>query len=71
MSSHEDGGLSYRVLVMCTGLDKLLNTAEDVKVMQKELEAMKPQLLAAQGAAQEMLVHIEADRVGQRTPMFY
>lgn len=56
---------------MCTGLDKLLNTAEDVKVMQKELEAMKPQLLAAQEAAQEMLVHIEADRVGLHTPVFY
>lgn len=56
---------------MCAGLDKLLNTAEDVKVMQKELEAMKPQLLAAQGAAQEMLVHIEADRVGQLTTTVY
>uniref|UniRef100_A0A1B6D8V0 Dynein heavy chain coiled coil stalk domain-containing protein n=1 Tax=Clastoptera arizonana TaxID=38151 RepID=A0A1B6D8V0_9HEMI len=45
-----------------TGLDKLLSTAEDVKVLQKELAIMKPQLEAAQIAAGNMLVDIEADR---------
>lgn len=50
-------------IALVPGLDKLLTTAEDVKVMQIELEEMKPQLESAQVAAQEMLVIIEADRV--------
>lgn len=37
------------------GLDKLLSTAEVVKVLQKELSEMKPELEAAQASAEEML----------------
>ncbi|XP_046687492.1 LOW QUALITY PROTEIN: dynein axonemal heavy chain 1-like [Homalodisca vitripennis] len=56
------------ILRLQTGLDKLFNTAEMVKVMQKELEEMKPQLESAQVAAQEMLVEIEGDReVAEKT----
>ncbi|KAJ8395762.1 hypothetical protein AAFF_G00029990 [Aldrovandia affinis] len=43
-------------LRMKTGLDKLLNTAEDVSKMQEELEVMRPQL---EEAAQDTLVTME------------
>ncbi|RZF38667.1 hypothetical protein LSTR_LSTR003473, partial [Laodelphax striatellus] len=43
------------------GLDKLLTTAQEVQVLQKELAEMKPKLEAAQVAAEDMLKQIEAD----------
>ena len=46
-----------------TGLEKLLNTQEEVKVLQKDLTAMKPELEVAQKNAEVMLKSIEVDRV--------
>lgn len=45
------------------GLDKLLTTAEEVKVMQKELTEIRPIIDAARIDVAKMVVIIEADRV--------
>ena len=48
---------------MKVGLDKLLKTAEDIQVLQKELEEMKPELERAQIETAETMVKIEEDTV--------
>lgn len=45
------------------GLNKLLTTAEEVKVMQIELTEIRPIIDAARIDVQKMVVVIEADRV--------
>lgn len=45
------------------GLDKLLSTADEVKIMQKELADIRPIIDAAQIDVEKMVVIIEADRV--------
>ena len=48
---------------MSIGLNKLLKTADDVAVMQQELEDMKPQLAIAQRETDETIVQIEKDTI--------
>ncbi|XP_068082965.1 dynein axonemal heavy chain 1 [Anabrus simplex] len=48
---------------LSTGLEKLLNTAEEVKVLQVELAAMQPALKQATEQTSIMLEKIAADRV--------
>lgn len=45
------------------GLDKLLSTADEVKIMQTELSEIRPIIDAAQIDVEKMVVIIEADRV--------
>ena len=44
------------------GLEKLLNTAEQVQTMQIELEALKPQLIVKSAEADEMMIVIQRDQ---------
>ena len=44
------------------GLEKLMTTAESVKEMQEELEALKPQLIVATKDTEELMVVIEKDQ---------
>ncbi|XP_054262356.1 dynein axonemal heavy chain 1-like [Macrosteles quadrilineatus] len=62
MLTNRKAEMIQSILRLQTGLDFLLTTAQDVKVMQAELETMKPQLYSAQIVAQEMLSQIQADR---------
>ena len=48
---------------MKVGLDKLLKTADDVAIMQVELEEMKPELEKAQVATAETMKQIEQDTI--------
>ena len=48
---------------MKVGLDKLLKTADDVTVMQKELESMQPELERAQIETAETMAQIEKDTI--------
>lgn len=48
---------------MKVGLDKLLKTADDVAIMQKELEAMQPELEQAKIDTAETMAQIEKDTV--------
>lgn len=46
-----------------TGLHKLLSTAEEVKIMQKELTAIQPIIENARIDVEKMVATIETDRV--------
>lgn len=54
-------GLLEGVGRLRTGLDKLQNTAEDIKILQDQLEKMKPALEAAARDAEIMIAQIAAD----------
>lgn len=52
------------------GLDKLLTTTEDIKVMQAELIEIKPIIEVARVEVDKMVINIESDKVSLKQTIF-
>lgn len=59
LKREEVGTLRNRLQI---GLDKLMSTAADVAVLQEELTAMEPKLVATQKDVEVMIIQLESDK---------